>query len=49
MSAPRSVGGEMYRTLWGLLAVFAAALVVVELTLSASVEAPADFGFINGT
>ena len=39
----------MYRTLWGLLAVFAAALAVVDLTLSASAEAPADFRFINGT
>ena len=42
-------GGEMYRTLWGLLAVFAAALVVVELTLSTAAETPADFRFINGT
>ena len=39
----------MYRTLLGLLAVFAAALAAVELTLSASGEAPADFRFINGT
>ncbi len=39
----------MYRTLVGMLAVFAIALGLVELTFSASVEAPADFRFINGT
>jgi oligopeptide transport system substrate-binding protein len=44
-----AVGGGMYRTLWGIVAVFAAALAAVHLTLSASGEAPADFRFINGT
>lgn len=39
----------MYRTLLGIVAVFAAALALVGLTFSASVEAPADFRFINGT
>lgn len=39
----------MYRTLLGILAVFAAALIVVGLTFSAASEVPADYTFINGT
>lgn len=39
----------MYRTLYGILAVFGAALLLVGLTFSAASEAPADFTFINGT
>jgi oligopeptide transport system substrate-binding protein len=39
----------MYRTLFGILAVFAAALVVVGLTFSAASEVAADYTFINGT
>lgn len=39
----------MYRTLLGILAAFAAALLVVGFTFSAASEAPADYAFINGT
>jgi oligopeptide transport system substrate-binding protein len=39
----------MYRTLLGILAVFACALLVVGFTFSAASEEPADYTFINGT
>jgi len=39
----------MYRSLLGVLGVFAGALLVVGLTFRASVDAPADFRFVNGT
>ena len=39
----------MYRNLLGLLAAFAVALAVVQLSLSASFRVPADFRFVNGT
>jgi oligopeptide transport system substrate-binding protein len=39
----------MYRTLLGILAAFACALLVVRLTFSAAKEEPADYTFINGT
>jgi oligopeptide transport system substrate-binding protein len=39
----------MYRTLLGILAAFAVALVLVGLSFSAASETPADFRFNNGT
>lgn len=39
----------MYRTLVGILAVFAAALLLAGFTFSRSTTAPADFRFVNGT
>lgn len=39
----------MYRTLFGILAVFAAALVTAGLTFRTTVESPADFRFANGS
>lgn len=39
----------MYRTLIGILSVFALALLVAGLTFSATVEERADFRFVNGT
>lgn len=39
----------MYRTLFGILATFAAALLIVGLTFSASVEVPAELTFVNST
>jgi oligopeptide transport system substrate-binding protein len=39
----------MYRTLFGILSVFGAALLLVALTFSKTVEAPADLRLANGT
>jgi len=39
----------MYRTLFGILTVFAAALLLVALTFSSTVEVPADLRLANGT
>jgi oligopeptide transport system substrate-binding protein len=39
----------MYRTLFGILSVFGVALVLVALTFSKTVEAPADLRLANGT
>ena len=39
----------MYRTLFGIIAVFAVALGAVGLTFSATLEAPADLRVANGT
>lgn len=39
----------MYRTLFGILTVFAAALVLVALTFSSTLEQPADLRVANGT
>src|SRR5947207_5471577 len=39
----------MYRTLFGIVAVFALALVLVSLTFSSTVDTRADYVFVNGT
>jgi ABC-type oligopeptide transport system substrate-binding subunit len=39
----------MYRTLLGIAAALAAALLIVGLSFSSSRDAPADFRFVNGS